>query len=170
MSATIVIIDDTQTNLVLLANLLQEAGYDVRVANSGLRGQSLIERQPPDIVFLDINLPDKDGYAICADLRKNEATRTLPIFFLSAHDNDEARAKAKQAGGDEYLLKPFEAGEILSRVALHLRVGAAEKAAAATRAELAQLKERVQDLAARSGDPDPSRRPTTDDWAALTKS
>ena len=158
-AARVVVIDDTQANLILLANLLQEAGYEVRVANSALRGLTMIEKQPPDLVLLDITLPDKDGYWVCGELKQREALKNVPVIFLSAHDDEVSRARAFAAGGVEYLVKPFEASEILARVSQHVAI-------VTLRRENGTLRE----LVARAADPDPSKRPTTEELANALQS
>lgn len=140
---SVVVVDDAPANLMLLAGLLEDAGYDVRVANSGQRGLALIEREAPDVVLLDVNLPDRDGFAICRELRANPALEAMAVVFLSAADDPESRAKAREAGGAEYLVKPFEASEVLDRVRLHARLSRALKENARLRAELASLRARV---------------------------
>ena len=141
--ASIVIVDDAPANLILLANILEEAGYEVRVANSGQRALTLIERQPPDLVLLDVNLPDQNGYEVCRELRMREALRRVPVIFLSADDDPAAKARALEAGGDEYLVKPFDATEVLARIALQLRLARALLANEQLRAEVAEWKRRA---------------------------
>lgn len=135
---SIVVVDDAPANLILLANILEEAGHEVRVANSGQRALTLIERQPPDLVLLDVNLPDQDGYQVCRELKSKDALRSIPVIFLSADDNPEAKSRALEAGGAEYLVKPFEAGEVLARIALHLQLARALSVTEMLRAEAAR--------------------------------
>lgn len=147
--ASIVVVDDAPANLILLANILEEAGYEVRVANSGQRALTLIERQPPDLVLLDVNLPDQDGYEVCRELKTKEALRKIPVIFLSADDDPAAKARALAAGGDEYLVKPFDATEVLARIAIQLRLARALADNDRLRAEVAEWKSRAL------GRPDP---------------
>jgi DNA-binding response OmpR family regulator len=153
--ARIVVIDDTQANLILLANLLQDAGHEVRVANSGGRGLAMIEKQPPDLVLLDVNLPDRDGFEVCADIKANQALRHVPVLFLSAHDDAASRNRGFAAGAAEYLVKPFEAAEILARVEHFLTFSRMQRENVTLRA-----------LLRRVADPDPSGRPTSDELSA----
>jgi len=157
-AARVVVIDDTQANLILLANLLQEAGHEVRVANSAQRGLTLIEKQPPDLVLLDVNLPDRDGFDVCEDLKRNPALRHVPVLFLSAHDDAISRNRGFAAGGSEYLVKPFEAAEILARVDHYLAL-----------ARLQRENARLRDLVARCADLDVSKRPTQDELDAALR-
>jgi CheY-like chemotaxis protein len=121
----IVVVDDAPANLILLANILEGAGYEVRVANSAQRALTLIERQPPDLVILDVNLPDKSGYQVCAELKEKPELQDIPVVFLSADDSDAAEARALEAGGVRYLLKPFEAKDVLKAIAMELRLAQA---------------------------------------------
>lgn len=139
---SVVVVDDAPANLMLLAGLLEDAGYDVRVANSGQRGLALIERDPPHVVLLDVNLPDRDGFSICRELRANARLDSMAVLFLSAADDVESRTRAREAGGAEYLVKPFEAAEILDRVRLHARLSAALRENTRLRAEIETLRER----------------------------
>ena len=116
----ILVVDDTPVNLMLLTSILQGAGHDVRASNSGRRALQMVERDPPDLLILDVNMPEMDGYALCRELRRKPGLETLPIIFISAHDDGAERVRAFDAGGDDYMTKPFEAVEVLARVATHL--------------------------------------------------
>lgn len=143
LPASIVVVDDAPANLILLANILEEAGYEVRVANCGQRALALVMRQPPDLVLLDVNLPDQDGYEVCREMKLNAALRSVPVIFLSADDHPAAKARAFDAGGVEYLLKPFDAFEVLARIAFQLRLARALADNEKLRAELEEWKRRA---------------------------
>lgn len=148
---SIVVVDDAPANLILLSGLLDEAGYDVRVANSAQRALALIERLPPDLVILDVNLPDRDGFSVCRDLKANPALAAIPVVFLSAEDDAAARQRAREAGGAEYLTKPFDSADVLARIAGHLRLGAALRENERLRKEVEELRARL-DAATRRPD------------------
>jgi CheY-like chemotaxis protein len=131
----IVVVDDAPANLILLANILEGAGYEVRVANSAQRALTLIEREPPDLVILDVNLPDKSGYQVCVELKSKPDLKDIPVLFLSADDSDAAEAQALEAGGARYLLKPFEAKDVLKAIAMELRLSHALRGHEASRQE-----------------------------------
>jgi CheY-like chemotaxis protein len=120
--ARILVVDDTQLNLVLLNGILQEAGYEVRVANNAARALKALERQPADVVLLDVEMPDTDGVALCRTLKAQPALADVPVVFLSGHDDATVRARAFAAGGADYIVKPFEAAEVLARIGTQLEL------------------------------------------------
>jgi CheY-like chemotaxis protein len=115
-SGDIVIVDDTPANLDLLAAILRDGGYDVRVANSGRRALRVAQAHPPDLVMLDIQMPEMDGYEVCRQLKADPATRAIPVIFISALDDVFDKLRAFRAGGVDYVAKPFQAEEVLARV------------------------------------------------------
>ncbi|MDY6786290.1 MAG: adenylate/guanylate cyclase domain-containing protein [Cyanobacteriota bacterium] len=113
---SILVIDDTPANLKLLTHMLSEQGYDVRVAPNGSMGLRAAQSAPPHLVLLDIKMPGLDGYEVCQRLKVDERTREVPVIFLSALDGVSDKLKAFQAGGADYITKPFESVEVLARV------------------------------------------------------
>jgi two-component system sensor histidine kinase/response regulator len=116
----ILIVDDTPANLRLLAQLLMEHGYKVRAVLNGQRAIEAAQAQVPDLILLDVMMPDLDGYAVCQRLKSLPATREVPVIFISALDEANDKVKAFTAGGVDYVTKPFEPREILARVQTHL--------------------------------------------------
>jgi PleD family two-component response regulator len=110
------IVDDTPANLDLLAAILRDSGYDVRVANSGRRALRVVHAHPPDLVMLDIQMPEMDGYEVCRQLKADPATSAIPVIFISALDDVFDKVRAFRAGGVDYVAKPFQAEEVLARV------------------------------------------------------
>ncbi|MEM6455404.1 MAG: response regulator, partial [Acidobacteriota bacterium] len=102
----ILVVDDHPDNLDLLAGILRPQGYRVRWANGGKRGIRVAEAHPPDLLLLDIMMPDLNGYDVCRRLKANAETAHLPIIFLSALDDMPDKIKAFQAGGVDYITKP----------------------------------------------------------------
>jgi len=125
---SIVIVDDLPDNLRLLSGILKERGYRVRPASSGKRALATIEKEPPDLVLLDIMMPAMDGYEVCRHLKANANTRDIPVIFLSALDEVIDKVKAFQSGGVDYIAKPYQAEEVLARVNTHLIIRAQQKA------------------------------------------
>ncbi len=119
-SAGILIVDDTIANLRLLTQMLSEQGYRVRPVPSGERALEAARLNPPDLILLDIRMPEMDGYQVCAALRANAATRDIPIVFISAMDEVEDKVRAFEVGGVDYITKPFQFEEVLARVRTHL--------------------------------------------------
>ncbi len=118
--AELLIVDDTLENLRLLSRMLAEEGYRVETASSGARALATAQANPPDLVLLDIKMPEMDGYEVCAALKADERTRDIPIIFLSALDETYDKVKAFTSGGVDYIIKPFQFEEVLARVEIHI--------------------------------------------------
>lgn len=119
-SGNILIIDDTPANLQLLMGLLSKQGYTVRPVPSGKLALQGIHLNYPDLILLDISMPDMDGYQVCQELKKNEKTREIPVIFISAFDEVLDKLKAFEVGGIDYITKPFNAQEVIARVKTHI--------------------------------------------------
>ena len=118
MGARILIVDDEPSILATMAPLLRGRGYDVSTATSGHAALEAVDRQPPQLVILDLGLPDLDGIEVCRRLREG---RTVPILVLSARGAEQDKVAALDAGADDYVTKPFGAEELLARVRVALR-------------------------------------------------
>ena len=94
----------------------------VRPANSGELALSSIELRPPDLILLDVRMPGTDGYEVCRRLKANKETRDIPVIFVSALDDGQARAKDFQVGGVDSITKPFLKEEVIARVRTHLEL------------------------------------------------
>jgi two-component system, sensor histidine kinase and response regulator len=113
---SILIVDDTPNNLRLLTNMLAQQGYKVHSAISGAVALTAARAVIPDLILLDISMPEMDGYEVCAHLKADETTCHIPILFLSAFDEVSNKVKAFQSGGVDYITKPFQLEEVLARV------------------------------------------------------
>ncbi len=141
----ILIVDDQSANLTLLTTLLSESGYQVRPAISGQLALTAAQKSPPDLILLDIRMPDIDGYEICKRLKADEKTRDIPIIFISALDETQDKVRALAAGGVDYVTKPFQDAEVLARVETHLALRAAHRQLEHKTAQLEQeIAERIQ--------------------------
>lgn len=118
----ILVVDDTPANLSLLAQMLTDLGYRVRVAPSGKLALASVQAAPPDLVLLDINMPEMNGYSVCQQLKIDERTRDIPVIFVSALDDGMDKVKAFTVGGADYITKPFEPLEVLARIQHQLRL------------------------------------------------
>ncbi|MCS7073388.1 MAG: response regulator [Bacteroidia bacterium] len=119
----ILIVDDNPLNIKVLSNTLTEyQQYDVLTANTGERAILIAERALPQLILLDINMPGIDGYETCRRLKQNAKTSSIPIIFLSALDDTESKVKGFQVGGIDYITKPFQKEEVISRVQAQLRI------------------------------------------------
>lgn len=118
----ILIVDDVPANLVLLSRLLTHKGYTVQAVASGAAALTTIQEQTPDLILLDICMPEMDGYTVCRKLKANEQTCEIPIIFLSVLDEVVDKLKAFAAGGVDYITKPFQFAEVLARIETHLTI------------------------------------------------
>ena len=112
----ILVVDDTPENIRFLSRMLQEQGYKVRKATNGKMALTAVNTLNPDLILLDINMPNMDGYEVCKQLKQNSQTSKIPIIFLSALDTTEDKLKAFSVGGADYVTKPFKFAEILARI------------------------------------------------------
>lgn len=118
--ANILIVDDTPANLRLLADLLSFEDYVVRPVKSGELAIKAAMAACPDLILLDIMMPKMNGFEVCEHLKKEASTRDVPIIFISALSEVKDKVKALNAGGVDYVNKPFQADEVLARVRTHL--------------------------------------------------
>ncbi len=112
----ILIVDDTPDNLRLLAKILEAKGYLVRKSLNGSMALQAAYRDPPDLILLDITMPEMDGYTVCEQLKQSSLTAHIPIIFISALDCIEDKVRAFEMGGSDYITKPFQELEVLVRV------------------------------------------------------
>ncbi len=123
LAARVLAVDDNATNLAVLGELLERHGYEVLVANSGEMALTIARQEQPDIVLLDVMMPGgMDGYETARALHNEPTLAALPILFLSADNALQAKVKGFQAGGLDYVSKPFQADELLARLATHLEL------------------------------------------------
>jgi len=120
LTGEILIVDDTPANLRLLSALLTEHGYRARPARNGKLALMSAQAAPPDLILLDIRMPDLSGYEVCEQLKADPRTRDIPVIFISALDQTEDKIKAFTFGGVDYITKPFRVEEVLARVKTHL--------------------------------------------------
>ena len=120
--ANILVVDDTPANLQVLAGMLKDRGYKVRPAPSGKLALLAAQRNPPDLILLDINMPDMNGYEVCEHLKADENLKGIPVIFISALTEQLDKVKAFAMGGVDYLTKPFQMEELHARVETHLKI------------------------------------------------
>lgn len=123
---TILVVDDTPANLQLLESMLQEQGYIVRAAISGQMALKAVRVQTPDIILLDINMPEMNGYEVCRALKADSELAAIPVIFVSAAVETADKLRAFEEGGVDYVTKPFQSLEVLARVATHLALSRAK--------------------------------------------
>lgn len=128
MQGNILIVDDIPDNLRLLSTILTARGYEVGKARNGQMALISAKTDPPDLILLDINMPNMDGYEVCQHLKYDAQTKHIPVIFISALDEVWDKVKAFNVGGVDYITKPFQDEEVLARVANQLKIQALQNA------------------------------------------
>lgn len=118
----ILVVDDTPANLQLLASVLKERGYKTRPVPSGMLALQAALIEPPDLILLDINMPDMNGFEVCQSLKADEKLKDIPVIFISALNEVLDKVKAFAVGGVDYITKPFQFDEVQARVDTHLKL------------------------------------------------
>ncbi len=125
---SILIVDDAPENLKVLSGILRQANYEVRSLPRGALVMRSVLLEKPDLIMLDIMMPEMTGYEVCTQLKADPNTRDIPIIFISALQDIESKVHAFQCGGVDYVTKPFQIEEVLARVSAHLQINANRKA------------------------------------------
>jgi len=122
----VLIVDDIPENIQIIASILTVHKVDVSFAINGIQALQSIKFKPPDLILLDVSMPTMDGFEICEKLQQNEATRDIPVIFLTARSQKEDIIRGFEVGAVDYITKPFNSKELLSRVFAHLRLKKAQ--------------------------------------------
>lgn len=115
-------VDDRPANLQFLGKLLSDNGYEVAMAQNGRQALGFVSKNEPDLILLDIMMPDMDGYEVCRQLKKNPQHRHIPVIFLTAKTAKQDVVRGFDAGGVDYVLKPFHSPELLARIRTHIEL------------------------------------------------
>ncbi len=118
----ILIVDDVETNRFVLRNIISDMGYQPILTENGEQALKVVERIKPQLIVLDIAMPDMDGYEVCGQIKSNPVTRDIPIIFISAFDEPEDIVKGFSVGGEDYITKPFIQEVVKARVDMHLKL------------------------------------------------
>jgi phosphoserine phosphatase RsbU/P len=121
-TADILIVDDVPANLDVLSNLLYSQGYEVRAAINGVMALRAVQATPPDLILLDVTMPELDGYEVCRRLKAEPDTNSIPIIFISALNEALDKVRAFEVGGADYITKPFQLEEVVARVQHQLTI------------------------------------------------
>ncbi len=143
---TVLVVDDQPENLRLLTRMLSNQGYQVRAVTSGAMTFKSIAISLPDIILLDITMPDMNGYEVCKCLKEQEQTADIPVIFVSALDEAIDKVKAFAVGGADYITKPFQIAEVLARVEQQLTLRRTRHALEASEARFRLFSENARDI------------------------
>jgi putative two-component system response regulator len=118
----VLVVDDDETVSSLFARILSREGYSVETAANFESARRLLERQPPDVILLDVVLPDAGGFSICKQLKDDASTRLIPVILVTGLSDPESRINGRRAGADDYLTKPVDPQELIARVSTAARL------------------------------------------------
>lgn len=124
---TILVVDDIEQNIGVITQILKNSGFRVMAALSGATAIKIAQKRKPDLILLDVMMPDINGFETCQQLKNIPATKQIPVIFLSALNDVETKVKGFEVGGVDYITKPFQEPEVIARVKLHLRIADLEK-------------------------------------------
>ena len=123
----ILIVDDVETNRFILRDIMTELGYLPALTENGIQALKFVERKKPQLIILDVAMPEMDGYEFCRIMKENANTRDIPIIFISAFDDPADVVKGFNLGGADYITKPFIPEVVKARVGLHLKLSETSK-------------------------------------------
>jgi diguanylate cyclase (GGDEF)-like protein len=145
---TILVVDDNPANLSVLTDYLAERGLQIMIAEDGETGSELAQQYCPDLILLDVLLPGIDGFEVCRRLKADERTRGIPVLFMTIVTRTEDKVRGFEAGGADYITKPFHEEEVVARVSAHLRSRRLTRELEAARESLERrVRERTAELA-----------------------
>jgi len=127
-TAVVLLVDDTPLNLDVLGMILTQAGYRIETANSAMEAVEKMDGSLPDLILLDVMMPDMDGYELCRRLKADPNTNRIPIIFISARHDTADKVTAFEVGGADYVTKPFQAAEVLARVKYQIKLAQLQQA------------------------------------------
>ncbi len=120
--ALILIVDDNPINIQVISSILHEKGYNISISTSGIQALNTISAKMPDLILLDIEMPEMDGYEVCKRLKSDIKTKEIPVIFLTAKIETENIVYGFEIGAVDYITKPFNVAELLARVATHIEL------------------------------------------------
>jgi len=123
----ILVVDDVETNRFVLRDIIAEMGYRPVLTENGLQALKLVERHKPQLIVLDVAMPEMDGYEFCRNMKENANTRDIPIIFISAFDDPTDIVKGFNLGGEDYITKPFIPEVVKARIGIHLKLSETSK-------------------------------------------
>lgn len=147
--ADILVVDDNPVNVRLLSQMLKARDYRVRTAGSGERALAAARSESPDLILLDVMMPDLDGYEVCSRLKADEATADIPIIFISALGEAKDKVRAFEVGGVDYVTKPLQIEEIEARLQTHLSIQRLRRELQAANRELSRRLDELDEMNAK---------------------
>ena len=143
---SVLVVDDTPDNLRLLTGVLEQMGHEVRPVMSGAQALLAARHSPPDLVLLDVTMPEMSGYEVCARLKADPQLKDIPVVFLTALSDIADKVRAFEVGGVDYITKPFHLEEVQARVRTHLALRNANVQLSRSYAQLQKLEQLREDL------------------------
>jgi diguanylate cyclase (GGDEF)-like protein len=143
---TILIVDDSKLNIQVLSDILKEKSYRIASARSGMMALEFVNMNKPDLMLLDIMMPEIDGFEVCRRLKADPESANIPIIFISGLDKSKDIVKGFKAGAVDYIIKPFQKEVVLARVSTHLKLSETQKKLEKTNSELKELLKEVEYL------------------------
>ena len=143
--ALILIIDDIPTNLGVMVDLLETEGHRVLVAKNGAEGMLRAENEQPDLILLDVMMPGENGFAVCRRLKSGATTRHIPVIFMTSLDDLQHKLEGFAAGGVDYVTKPVQIAEVVTRVRTHLELSALRRQLAAQNQQLREARDELEE-------------------------
>jgi sigma-B regulation protein RsbU (phosphoserine phosphatase) len=141
----VLVVDDNEDNRRLLSVILEKAGYAIVHARDGHEALRMAFESEPDLILLDIMMPGMDGYEVCRVVKQDERTAHLPVIFISALDDAKDKIRGLEIGGDDYITKPFNKGEVLARVRTHLNIRRLSRELVRANRDLTEKQRRLDD-------------------------
>ncbi|MDM8568120.1 hybrid sensor histidine kinase/response regulator [Thiotrichales bacterium HSG1] len=135
-TSTLLLVDDIPTNLKMLFSYLKSIGFKVRIANNGEKALEQAERTPPDLILLDVMMPNMDGFEVCQRLKANYKTKDIPVIFMTAKTETVDKVKGFDVGAVDYVTKPIQQEEVLARINAHLTIRSLQKSLQQKNADL----------------------------------
>jgi phosphoserine phosphatase RsbU/P len=149
MNERILLVDDTPSNIQMLVGVLKGKGYQLSIATNGLQALEVLQQIRPDLILLDVMMPELDGFETCKRIKSSEDLRDIPIIFLTAKTETSEIIKGFEVGAVDYVAKPFNASELLARVNTHLTMDQLRRSLAEKNIELARAHARELEMAHR---------------------
>lgn len=142
-NSIILIVDDTPENLEILGIILNEAGFKISVATNGKQAIAVARAKPPDLILMDVMMPGIDGYETCEKLKADPLTAHIPVIFLTARSGGNEVIRGFEAGGLDYVIRPFNTSELLARVLTHIELKHSRERIIVQNHELKEMNERL---------------------------